>query len=177
MQDRHRPRRGHRVGHARVRADRVPEGKPGPALGVADAAHGSKTGSIRDGGTTCPAGLASGPVLLGLVLLSFNLRPAAVSVGPVLDEVRAGLGMSAAAAGLLTPLPVIAFAVFGALGIGGSPAVRSAPGHGGRAVAAAVGLVGRALVDDQAPFLALSLLALGGMAMADVLIPSLVKRH
>ena len=117
------------------------------------------------------------PILVGLVLLSFNLRPAAVSVGPVLEEVRDGLGMSAAAAGLLTSLPVIAFAVLGAL----APA--SARRFGPHRVtfvallAAAAGLLGRALVDHQAAFLALSLLALGGMAMANVLIPSLVKRH
>ena len=49
-------------------------------------------------------------VLVGLVLLALNLRPAAVSVGPVLAEVRDGLGMSATSAGLLTSLPVLAFA-------------------------------------------------------------------
>ena len=52
-------------------------------------------------------------VLVALVLLAVNLRPAAVSVGPVLDEVRDGLGMSASSAGLLTSLPVLAFALFG----------------------------------------------------------------
>lgn len=116
-------------------------------------------------------------MLVGLVLLSLNLRPAAVSVGPVLDEVRDGLGMSAASAGLLTSLPVIAFAVFGAL----APATARRFGpHRVTLVAllvGAVGLLGRALVRDQVAFLALSLLALGGMAMANVLIPSLVKRH
>src|SRR3954453_17645277 len=54
-------------------------------------------------------------VLAGLVLLSFNLRPAAVSVGPVLEEVRRGLALSGPEAGLLTSLPVLAFAVVGAL--------------------------------------------------------------
>ena len=53
-------------------------------------------------------------VLLGLILLSFNLRPAAVSVGPVLAEVTDSLSMSSAEAGLLTSLPVLAFAMFGA---------------------------------------------------------------
>ena len=117
------------------------------------------------------------PVLLGLVLLSLNLRPAAVSVGPVLTEVRDGLGMSAATAGLLTSLPVIAFAVFGALA---PTAARWIGPHRVTLVgllAAAVGLLGRSLVGHQAAFLALSLVALGGMAMANVLIPSLVKRH
>ncbi|GAB3251947.1 CynX/NimT family MFS transporter [Nocardioides dilutus] len=117
------------------------------------------------------------PVLVGLVLLSLNLRPAAVSVGPVLTEVREALGMSAAAAGLLTSLPVIAFAGFGAL----APAAARRIGPHRVAlvalVAVATGLLGRAVVDHQAAFLALSLVALGGMAMANVLIPSLVRRH
>jgi CP family cyanate transporter-like MFS transporter len=123
------------------------------------------------------APLAWGPVLVGLVLLSLNLRPAAVSVGPVLTEVRDALGMSAPVAGLLTSLPVVAFAVFGAL----APAAarRIGPHRVTLAglVAVAVGLLGRSLVGHQAAFLALSLLALGGMAMANVLLPSLVKRH
>jgi len=54
-------------------------------------------------------------VLVGIVVLAFNLRPAAVSVGPVLDELIAGLSMSGTVAGLLTTLPVLAFAAFGAL--------------------------------------------------------------
>ena len=54
-------------------------------------------------------------VVLGIVVLAFNLRPAAVSVGPVLGEISDGLGMSAAETGVLTSLPVLAFAVFGAL--------------------------------------------------------------
>ena len=47
-------------------------------------------------------------------MLGFNLRPAAVSVGPVLPELRAALGMSPTVAGVLTTLPVLAFASFGA---------------------------------------------------------------
>ena len=54
-------------------------------------------------------------VVLGIVVLAFNLRPAAVSVGPVLGDISAGLRMSTAETGILTSLPVLAFAVFGAL--------------------------------------------------------------
>src|SRR5687768_16069616 len=54
-------------------------------------------------------------LVVGIVALAFNLRPAAVSVGPVLGEIREGLRMSGAEAGVLTSLPVVAFAVFGAL--------------------------------------------------------------
>lgn len=116
-------------------------------------------------------------VLVGLVVLSFNLRPTAVSVGPVLAEVRDSFSMSGPAAGLLTSLPVIAFAVFGALA---PTAARAIGVH--RVTLTAIGasiagLAGRAATDSETVFLLLSLLALGGMAMANVLLPSLVKLH
>ena len=116
-------------------------------------------------------------VLVGIVALAVNLRPAAVSVGPVLDDLRAGLGMSGAEAGVLTALPVVAFAGFGAL----APRLASAVGpHRLTALsllAVAVGLASRSRVDAVVPFLGLSLLALGGMATANVVLPSLVKQH
>jgi CP family cyanate transporter-like MFS transporter len=116
-------------------------------------------------------------VLVALVLLAINLRPAAVSVGPVLDEVRDGLGMNATSAGLLTSLPVLAFALFGAL----APGLANRIGvHRVTLLAlgcVVVGLGTRVLVDHEAPFLGLSMLALAGMAVANVVLPSLVKLH
>ena len=116
-------------------------------------------------------------VLVGLVLLAFNLRPAAVSVGPVLAEVRSGLAMSATTAGLLTSLPVLAFAGFGAL----APALARRVGVHRvtllALVSLVVGLFARVTVSGVWSFLALSMLALAGMAMANVLLPSLVKLH
>ena len=44
-------------------------------------------------------------------------------------------------------------------------------------LAVVAGLVGRAVTHSEAAFLVLSMLALGGMAMANVLLPSLVKLH
>ncbi len=53
-----------------------------------------------------------GPLLAAAVLLvALNLRGPIVAVAPVVDEIRADLGVSAAVAGLLTSLPVLAFAV------------------------------------------------------------------
>ena len=116
-------------------------------------------------------------VVVGIVALAFNLRPAAVSVGPVLDEIIAGLGMSAVEAGLLTSLPVLAFALFGAL----APRLARLVGvHRLTALAlvgVVVGLWLRSRANDPLVFLALSLLALAGMATANVLLPSLVKLH
>jgi CP family cyanate transporter-like MFS transporter len=116
-------------------------------------------------------------VLVAILLLALNLRPTAVSVGPVLEEVRDGLHLGAASAGLLTSLPVLAFAVFGAL------APRLASRFGVHRVtllsllAVAIGLFGRSLADSELPFLGLTVMALAGMALANVLLPSLVKLH
>ena len=116
-------------------------------------------------------------VVLGIVVLAFNLRPAAVSVGPVLSDIREGLGMSASQTGLLTSLPVLAFAVFGAL----APRLARLIGLHRLTLAALLcvvgGLAGRAAVSSVPVFLVLSLLALAGMATANVLLPSLVKLH
>ena len=57
-------------------------------------------------------------VIVGIIALAFNLRPAAVSVGPVLQEIIRDMHMSATVAGLLTAMPVIAFSSFGALAPG-----------------------------------------------------------
>jgi len=116
-------------------------------------------------------------VVVGIVVLGFNLRPAAVSVGPVLSELRDALDMSAVEVGVLTSLPVLAFAVFGG----------AAPWLAGRLgvhrltllalVAVVAGLGLRSITSAVPLFLLLSLLALAGMAAANVLLPSLVKLH
>lgn len=113
----------------------------------------------------------------GLLLLAFNLRPAVVSIGPLLDEIRDGTAMSATTAGFLTTLPVLCFAVFGA------SAPWCARRFGMHAVLlvclllTAVGLSLRAAASSSALFLVATVPALAGVATANVLIPSLVKRH
>jgi CP family cyanate transporter-like MFS transporter len=116
-------------------------------------------------------------VVVGIVVLAFNLRPAAVSVGPVLGEITAGLGMSSTTAGVLTTLPVLAFAGFGAL----APWLARVLGlHRVTLIAlgsVVVGLGVRSQISNVPVFLLLSLFALAGMATANVLLPSLVKLH
>jgi len=116
-------------------------------------------------------------VVVGIIVLAFNLRPAAVSVGPVLDELTGTLGMSATVAGVLTTLPVLAFAGVGAL----APTLaRMAGAHRVTLVsliAVVVGLGLRAETSSLPLFLLPSLVALSGMATANVLLPSLVKLH
>jgi len=116
-------------------------------------------------------------VVIGIVLLAFNMRPAAVSIGPVLAEIVADLQLSGVQAGLLTSLPVLSFSLFGAL----TPRMAHRVGPHRLTVIALVttllGSIGRSLVTQAWPFLVLSLFALSGMAVVNVLMPSLIKRH
>jgi MFS transporter, CP family, cyanate transporter len=116
-------------------------------------------------------------VIAGIVVLAFNLRPAAVSVGPVLDEITSSLAMSHTLAGVLTALPVVAFAAFGAA----APAAARLLGAHRLTFAALLAVVAglglRPWTSNIALFLALSLTALAGMATANVLLPSLIKLH
>jgi MFS transporter, CP family, cyanate transporter len=136
-----------------------------------------RPGNEVDGSTAPDTRAERVLVVVGIVVLAFNLRPAAVSVGPVLDEITSGLRMSPTTAGVLTTLPVLAFAGFGAL----APWLARVTGlHRVTliallAVVAGLGL--RARTDNVPLFLLLSLVALAGMATANVLLPSLVKLH
>ncbi len=116
-------------------------------------------------------------VVLGIVVLAFNLRPTAVSVGPVLGDISAGLRMSTAETGILTSLPVVAFAVFGALAPRGARLVGLHRLTLLALLCVVGGLAGRGVTSSVPLFLLLSLLALAGMASANVLLPSLVKLH
>lgn len=115
-------------------------------------------------------------LVVGIVLAALNLRPAITSFGALLEEVRDGLGMSGSVAGLLTSLPALCFAVLGVT------APRLARRFGPGAVvcagmaAIATGLLVRPFVGSTAAFLLASALALGGIAVSNVLMPVIVKR-
>lgn len=113
----------------------------------------------------------------GIVLTSLILRPGATSTGPVLAEIRAATAMSATGAALLSALPGLSFALAGAvaarlghrLGAVGALAVGCALG--------AVGLVARAFSSGATAFLALSMVALAGAGLGNVLVPMAVKQR
>ena len=115
--------------------------------------------------------------LAALLLAAVNLRLAVTSVGPVLSEIRAGLGMSSTVAGLLTSVPVVCFASVGLL------APRLARRFGTARVilfgllVLAAGLAVRPYAPGTALFLLLSVVALAGIAVVNVLLPSIVKEN
>jgi CP family cyanate transporter-like MFS transporter len=116
-------------------------------------------------------------VLVALLLAAVNLRLAVTSIGPVLTEIRNGLGMSSTVAGLLTSVPAICFASFGLLAprfarrFGAAPVILSG------LVILAAGLAVRPYVPGTPLFLLLSVVALAGIAVVNVLLPSVVKEH
>ncbi|MCM0676506.1 MFS transporter [Micromonospora phytophila] len=116
-------------------------------------------------------------VLVGMLLVALNLRAAVTSLGALLDEVRDGLALSGATAGFVTTLPTIAFAALGAL----TPWLvrRVAPARVlvVAMLALATGQVLRVVTDSTLVFLLTSALALAGIAVANILLPMLVKQH
>ncbi|MFI6239676.1 MFS transporter [Micromonospora sp. NPDC050795] len=133
----------------------------------------------RDPGTGRRTHPATGGalVLVGMLLVALNLRAVVTSLGALLDEVRDGLGLSGVTAGLVTTLPTIAFAGLGAL----TPWLvrRVAPARVlvVAMLALAVGQVLRVATDSALIFVLTSALALSGIAVANILLPMLVKQH
>ncbi|AIF44194.1 MFS transporter [Virgibacillus sp. SK37] len=50
-------------------------------------------------------------LFIGIIVVAFNLRPAITSIGPLIGIIRDDIGLSNWSVGLLTSLPLIAFAV------------------------------------------------------------------
>lgn len=117
---------------------------------------------------------ASVAVAVAVVAVAANLRPAVASVGPVLSDVRADLGLSATTAAVLTAVPVLCF---GAVAGAGPWLARRVGMH--RAVAVLIaGILAGLLVrvgPDTATLFAGTVLAAAAIAAANVLLPSLIK--
>lgn len=114
-------------------------------------------------------------LIAGIVLVAFNLRPTLASVGPLVGEIRADTGLSNAALGLLTTLPLLAFALVSNV----TPRVTRRLGFGGALLAALalIGAGGGVRVLGGAPLLFGGTVLLGvGIALGNVLLPALVKR-
>ncbi len=105
------------------------------------------------------------------------MRVGATSIGPVLHDLQRDLHVSGGVAGVITTLPVLSFAAMGAA----TPKIARRFGPHrvltGALALSAVGLVLRPLADSAAVFSVLTVLALCGAAISNVLMPSLVKRH
>lgn len=122
---------------------------------------------------------AVGPVLLAvaMVLVALNLRTPITSIPPLLVTISEQLGLTGAAGGLLTTLPVVCMGVF-------APVAQRYARRVGREVVAAVGLglvfVGTVirLAGDVVMLLYLGVLLAGaGLAIIGAVLPGVVKEY
>lgn len=112
----------------------------------------------------------------GLLVVAANLRAALTAVGPVLDQVQADLGLPTAAMGLLTTVPLLMFGVV-------SPFVPRLAARwgaerllGGALLVLALGIATRSVPTWPGVFGGTALIGIG-IAVGNVLLPSLIKRH
>ncbi|MGE2836135.1 CynX/NimT family MFS transporter [Mycobacterium sp. SMC-4] len=151
---------------------RGPQGNDGMA---SEAQHASvRAAAIELDRNPVPLFAGSALLAFAVVLTALNLRPAVTSVAPLLDPMRAELGVSATWAGLLTTVPTLCFAAAGLT----APRLASRIGLDrtiSLALAAVtVGLFARTL-DGPHVVIAATLVACGGIALVNVLIPVVIK--
>ena len=124
---------------------------------------------------TPPAVLRPWLLLLGLVLVALNLRPALSSMAPLLGEVSDSLDLSAAQAGLLTTLPVLCLGGFAPL----APILARRFGTErvvlGILLTLGGGIVLRSYLGELGLF-AGSILAGASIGVIGVLLPGIIKR-
>ncbi|MFC5659886.1 CynX/NimT family MFS transporter [Streptomyces nogalater] len=113
--------------------------------------------------------------LIGLVLLTLNLRAAITGVPPLLDELQDTFGLTGVEVSVLTTLPELCLGVFSALApvlarrIGTEAAITVA------LLVITAGLLLRVVPAQSALFTG-TVLAAAGMATGNVLVPAVVKR-
>jgi CP family cyanate transporter-like MFS transporter len=115
------------------------------------------------------------PVAVAVVLIAFNLRPAFSSIAPVLNEIMADTGLTAAGASVLTTAPVLCLGLFSPM----APWLAQRIGTERTALAALLAiLLGTGLrgLASAPALLAGSLLAGAGIGVGNVLMPGLLKR-
>ncbi|SDQ98800.1 MFS transporter, CP family, cyanate transporter [Pseudomonas sp. UC 17F4] len=114
-------------------------------------------------------------LLLGLVLVALNLRPALSSMAPLLGQVSDNLGLSASQAGLLTTLPVLCLGLFAPL----APVLARRFGSErvilGILLVLAAGIAVRSAFGSTGVFVG-SIMAGASIGVIGVLLPGIVKR-
>lgn len=116
-----------------------------------------------------------GLLIAGILLIAANLRAPITGVAPLLDSIRDSFALSTAAAGMLTTLPLLAFAAVSPL------AARWARRYGlertlfAALVLVALGILTRSAGQASALFIGTAVIG-AGIAIGNVLLPSLLKR-
>ena len=114
-------------------------------------------------------------LLAGILLIAANLRAPFTGLPPLLDPISAELGLGTVATGALTTLPLLAFAIVSPFGatfarvLGLERALFSA------LIAIATGIILRSVAGVWGLYIGTAIIGMG-IAIGNVLLPSLVKR-
>ncbi len=113
-------------------------------------------------------------LIIGILMVSINLRTSIAAVGPLIPFIREDLGLSNGLAGFLTTLPLLTFATFSLL----APSIGKRMGHG-RAIflgmiILAIGVVTRVLGGIELLLIGTALTGIG-IVIANVLLIPLIK--
>ncbi|HLS31604.1 MAG TPA: MFS transporter [Flavobacteriaceae bacterium] len=115
-------------------------------------------------------------LLFGILFLAINLRPALSSVGPLIEEIGKSLNLSESLLGLLTTLPLIAFAVVSTI----TPIFTKRFGIGKTLLAAmallTIGILIRSTNGIFGLYFGTALLGIA-IAFGNVLIPAITKNN
>ncbi|WP_058305831.1 CynX/NimT family MFS transporter [Gracilibacillus massiliensis] len=114
--------------------------------------------------------------IVGIIILAFNLRPAITSVGPIIGTIREDLAISNGSAGLLTSLPLIAFAVMSPI----APRIANKTSNEKALLYGLFTLLIGILVRSSSLIILLfigTILIGVGIAIINVLLPSLIKNN
>lgn len=114
-------------------------------------------------------------ILAGVMLTAVNLRAGITSVGPLIGSIREDLGISGTLAGMLTTLPLLAFAVLSPLTPGFARRVGMEKALMLSMVVLTAGIWIRSVSTPWTLMLGTALLG-SAIAVGNVLLPSLVKR-
>lgn len=114
--------------------------------------------------------------IIGIILLSFNLRPAITSVGPIIGFIREDLAISNWNAGFLTSLPLIAFALMSPIAprIANRTSNEKALLYG--LITLLIGILVRSITSIILLFVGTVLIGIG-IAIINVILPSLIKSN
>ncbi|WP_162064418.1 MFS transporter [Vibrio taketomensis] len=116
-----------------------------------------------------------GLIILGILLIAANLRSPLASIGPVIDWVTHDLNLNATQAGMLTTLPLLAFAFCSPLATKMAQKLGLEISLMLALVALFIGVVARS--QGSASMLFAGTVVIGvGIAIGNVLLPSLLKR-
>lgn len=115
-------------------------------------------------------------LILGIIFAAANLRAPLTSVGPIIETIRRDMGMSNTAAGMLTTLPLLAFALFSPF----APKIARRFGLEytlfGALLLLGAGIMLRSIPLIQTLFMGTALLGIA-IAICNVLLPGLIKRE